>query len=55
MVDYYGAFTKERAHNPYLTLVLDEYDKVSPTLEQFKTRFKQLLEASTNTDDLYQK
>ena len=54
VVDYYGAFTEERAHNAYLTL-LDEYDEVSPTLEQFKNRFKQLFEASTNTDDLYQK
>ena len=54
VVDYYCAFTEERAHNAYLTL-LDEYDEVSPTLEQFKTRFKQLFEASTNTDDLYQK
>ena len=54
MVDYYGAFTEERAHNTYLTL-LDEYDEVSPTLEHFKTRFKQLFEASTNTDNLYQK
>ena len=53
-MDYYGAFTEERAHNAYLTL-LDEHDEVSPTLEQFKTRFKQLFEASTNTDDLYQK
>ena len=34
---------------------MDEYDEASPTLEQFKTRFKQLFEASTNTDDLYQK
>ena len=32
VVDYYGAFTEERAHNAYLTL-LDEYDEVSPTLE----------------------
>ena len=54
MVDYYEAFTEDRAHNVYLTL-LDEYDEASPTLEQFKTRFKQLFEASTNTDDLYQK
>ena len=54
VVDYYDAFTEERAHNAYLTL-LDKYDEVSPTLEQFKTRFKQLFEASTNTDDLYQK
>ena len=54
VVDYYGAFTEERAHNAYLML-LDEYDEVSPTLEQFKTRFKQLFEGSTNADDLYQK
>ena len=54
VVDYYGAFTEDRAHNAYLTL-LDEYDEASPSLEQFKTRFKQLFEASTNTDDLYQK
>ena len=54
VVDYYGAFTEEPAHNAYLTL-LDEYDEVSPILEQFKTRFKQLFEACTNTDDLYQK
>ena len=54
VVDYYGAFTEDRAHNAYLTL-LDEYDEASPTLEQFKTRFKQLFEGSTNTDDLYQK
>ena len=54
MVDYYGAFTEDRAHNTYLTL-LDEYDEVSPTLKQFKTRFKQLFDASTNTYDLYQK
>ena len=54
VVDYYGAFTEERAHNAYLTL-LDEYDEVSPTLEEFKTRFTQLFEASTNTDDLYRK
>ena len=54
MVDYYGAFTEDRAHNAYLTL-LDEYDEASPTLDQFKTRFKQLFEASTNTYDLYQK
>ena len=54
VVDYYGAFTEERAHNAYLIL-LDEYDEVSPTLEQFITRFKQLFEASTNTNDLYQK
>ena len=54
VVDYYGAFTEERAHNVYLTL-LDKYDEVSPTLEQFKTRFKQLFEASANPDDLYQK
>ena len=54
VVDYYGAFTEELAHNAYLTL-LDEYDEVSPTLEQFKTRFKQLFEVSTNTDDLNQK
>ena len=53
VVDNYGAFTEERAHNAYLTL-LDEYDEVSPTLE-FRTRFKLLFEASTNTDDLYQK
>ena len=54
MVDYYGPFTEEQAHNAYLTL-LDEYDEESPTLEQFKTRYQQLFEASTNTDDLYQK
>ena len=54
LVDYYGTFTEGQAHNAYLTL-LEEYDEVSPTLEQFKTRFKQLFEASTNTDDLYQK
>ena len=54
VVDYYGAFTEDRAHNAYLTL-LDQHDEASPTLEQFKTRFKQLFEASTNTDDLYQK
>ena len=54
VVDYYGAFTEERAHNAYLTL-LDEYDEVSPTLEQFKTRFKRLFGALTKTDDLYQK
>ena len=54
VVDYYGAFTEERAHNAYLTL-LDEYDEVSPTLEQLKTRFKHLFEAPTNTDDLNQK
>ena len=56
MVDYYSAFTEERAHNAYLTL-LDKYNEVSPTLEQFKIRFKQLFEASTNTGDLrlYQK
>ena len=54
MVDYYGPFIEERAHNAYLIL-LDEYDEVLPTLEQFKTRFKQLFEASTNTDNLYQK
>ena len=53
-VDYYGAFTEERAYNAYLTL-LDEYNEVSPTLEQFKTRFTQLFEASTNTNDRYQK
>ena len=53
VVDYYGAFTEERAHNAYLTL-LDEYDEESPTLEQFQTRLKLLFEASTNTDDLYQ-
>ena len=54
VVDYNGACTEERAHNAYLTL-LDEYDEVSPTLEQFKIRFKQLFEVSTNTDDLYRK
>ena len=54
VVDYYGIFTEERTHNAYLTL-LDEYGEVSPTLEQFKTRFQQLFEASTNTDNLYQK
>ena len=54
VVDYYCAFIEERAHKAYRTL-LEEYDQVSPTLEQFKTRFKQLFEASTNTDDLYQK
>ena len=54
VVDYYGAFKEERAHNAYLTLV-NEYEVNSPTLEQFRTRFKQLFEASTNTDDLYQK
>ena len=54
VVDYYGAFTEERAHNAYLTLP-DEYDEVSPTLEQFRTRLKLLFEASTNTNDLYQK
>ena len=54
VVDYYGAFTEERAHHTYLTL-LDEYEEVPPTLEQFKTRVKLLFEASTNTHDLYQK
>ena len=34
VVDYYGPFTEDRAHNAYLT-PLDEYDKASPTLEQF--------------------
>ena len=53
-MDYYDAFSEERAHNAYLTL-LEEYDEVSPTIEQFKTRFKQLFEAATNTDYLYQK
>ena len=54
MVDYYAGFIEERAQNAYLTLV-DEYDEVSPTFEHFKSRFKQLFEASTNTDDHYQK
>ena len=53
-MDYYRAFTEDRVHKAYLTL-LEEYDKASPILEQFKTRFKQLFEASTNIDDLYQK
>ena len=39
VVDHYGSFTEEAAHEAYLTL-LDEYDEASPTLEQFKTRFK---------------
>ena len=54
VVDHYDAFTEKSAHNAYLTLI-DEYDEASPTLEQFKTRFKQLFEDSTNTDDLCQK
>ena len=54
VVDYYGAFTEDPAHTTYLTL-LDEYDEALPTLEQFKITFKQLFEASTNTDNLYQK
>ena len=53
VVDYYGSFTQERAHNAYITL-LDEYGDTMPTLEQFKTRFRQLFEASTNIDDIYQ-
>ena len=53
-MEYYGGLIEERAHNAYLTL-LDEYDEVSPTLEHFNSRFKQLFEASTNTDNLYQK
>ena len=53
-MDSNSAFTEKQAHNVYLTL-LDENDEVSPTLEQFKTRFKHRFEASTNTDDLYQK
>ena len=40
-MDYDGTFTEERAHNSYLTL-LNEYNEISPTLEQFKTRLKQL-------------
>ena len=54
VVDYYGSFTQERAHNAYITL-LDEHEDDIPTLEQFKTRFRQLFEASTNTDDIYQR
>ena len=54
VVDYYGAFIEERAHNAYLIL-LDEYDQESSTLEQFKTRFQQPFEASTNANDHYQK
>ena len=54
VVDDYGAIKEVWAHNAYLT-ILDKYDEVSATLEQFKTKFKQLFEASTNTDDLYQK
>ena len=54
VVDYYRAFKEEPAHNAYLTL-LDEYEEHSPTLEQFRTRFKQLFESCTNTDNLYQK
>jgi hypothetical protein len=49
-VDAYGAFTEGKALGAYLTL---DAENDNPTLEQFTARFKQLFEASTNTDDAY--
>ena len=54
LVSYYGTFTEATAPKAYLSL-LDEYDKVLPTQEEYKTRFKQLFEAFTNPNNLYQK
>lgn len=52
--DYYGVFTEERADNAYITL-MDEYQDISPTLEQLRTRFKQLLQDFMYTNELWQK
>ena len=52
VTDWYGMYTKGAAQSAFQTLD-DEYDNL--TLDQFKARFKQLFEASTNTDDTYHK
>ena len=54
LVSYYGTFTEVTAPKTYLSL-LDEYEKVSLTQEEYKTGFKQLFEAFTNPNNLYQK
>ena len=53
VVEYYEAYTEKQAKDAYMTL-LDEQEPDQPTLVEFKARFKQLFQTSTNTDDLYQ-
>jgi len=52
IVDWYGGLTEGRAQGTYLTFMEGRTD---PPLDEFKAKFKQLYEASTNTDDLYRK
>ena len=52
VADWYGMYTEGAAQSAFQTLD-DEFDNL--TLDQFKARFKQLFEASTNTDDTYHK
>ena len=52
MTDWYDMYTEGAAQSAFQTLD-DEFDNL--TLDQFKARFKQLFEASTNTNDTYHK
>jgi len=52
VVDYYGFYTEGKANNPFQTLDTEEENL---TLLQLTHHFQQLFEASTNTDDTYNK
>jgi len=52
VADYYGIYTEGKANNAFQTL---DTEAENLTLPQLTHLFKQLFEASTNTDDTYHK
>jgi len=52
VADYYGFYTEGKANNAFQTIDTEEENL---SLPQLTHRFRQLFEASTNTDDTYHK